>query len=314
MVLKNSFKVFDLHIDLSSFCLTNNRLDISYCGKLGNGFFPDQVDLPRLAKGNVKLFLGNICPITATPIRFKKPKDSLTEVMKQLAFYIDRIKEFNKKGIKILISIEGAYFIEKERDLSIMPFLKKLGVVSIAPTWNFSNSLGSGANDFNAKSGLTKLGKKFIKICEKNGIFIDAVHASKKTFWDIVKFSKRPVFVSHTASYDLRQHRRNLDRQQIKAIVKSGGIIGVCFIKDFIGNPSIRTVVKHLRYIAETAGLNNIAIGSDFDGMSKDDLIPGLEDVSKLQKLLDACLKAGFIENDLEKIAWKNAARFFDIK
>lgn len=314
MVLKNSLKVFDLHIDLSSFCLTNNRSDLSYASKVGNSFFPDQVDLPRLKQGNVKLFIGNICPIIATPNNFKKPKDSLTEVIKQLAFYINRIKEFNKKGVKILISIEGAYFIENEKDLAVLPFLKKLGVISIAPTWNFSNSLGSGVDNFDAKIGLTKLGEKFIKACEKNGISIDAVHASKKTFWDIIKYSKRPVFVSHTASYDLKQHKRNIDREQIRAVVRSGGIIGVCFIKDFIGNSSIEAVVKHLRYISEIAGKNNIAIGSDFDGMCKDDLIPGLEDVSKLQKLFDACLKSGFIENDLKKMAWKNAARFFNVK
>ncbi len=310
MVIKNKFKVFDLHIDLSSFCLTNGRLDLSYYGQVGNGFFPDQVDIPRLKKGRVKTFLASICPIIASEKGFELPKNALVETLRQISFYIDQKKKFKKSGIDFFLSIEGAYFIKSEEDLSLIPLLKKLGVVSIAPTWNFSNALGTGAGDFDSEKGLTKLGRKFVEVCEENGILIDAVHASKKTFWDIIKFSKKSVFVSHTASYDIQKHRRNLDKRQIRAVVKSGGIVGLCFIKDFIGGSSINDAVRQLRSLVDIAGVNNVAIGSDFDGMVQEDLINGLEDISKLPNFFEACLKSGFTKKDLEKIAWRNAAHF----
>lgn len=305
-------KVFDIHSDLSSFCLTTGRRDLSKKGQAGNGFLPDQIDIPRLKGGNVRFFLANICPIVATKKGFKHPKDALVETFRQVDFYMDQKEKFKKSGINFYLSIEGAYFIKNKEDLLVIPLLKKLGVVSIAPTWNFSNALGTGAEEFNSEKGLTKLGRRFVKACEENGIFIDAVHASKKTFWDLIKYSKKPLLVSHTASFEVKNHNRNLDKKQIKAVVHRGGIVGLCFIKDFIGGSSIDDAVKQLKFLVDIAGVNNVAIGTDFDGMSSEDLIDGLEDVSKLPKFFEACLENGFAEKDLRKIAWANPFRLFN--
>ncbi|MDP2671927.1 MAG: membrane dipeptidase [Candidatus Daviesbacteria bacterium] len=307
-------RVFDLHIDLSSFCLTTGKKDLLKKGRIGNGFLPDQVDIPRLKKANIKTFLANICPILASEKGFNLPPNSLVETLKQANFYLEQKEKFKKSGINFFLSIEGAYFIKSKEDLSLIPLLKKLGVVSIAPTWNFNNALGAGADDFSSRNGLTRLGRQFVRTCEENVILIDAVHTNKKTFWDLIKYSRKPLFVSHTASFEVKKHRRNLDKEQIKAIVKRGGLIGLCFINDFVGGTSIKDAVKQLQSLVDIAGVENIAVGSDFDGMAQEDLIKGLEDISKLPKFFDACLKNGFTKKDLGKIAGRNAARFFAAK
>lgn len=307
-------KVFDLHIDLSSFCLTTGRTVLSRANKPGTSFFPDQVDLPRLKQGGVKVILASICPVLASEKGFRLPKDSLAEVLRQISFYREQKGDFDKFGISMHLSIEGAYFIKDKKDLALIKVLKELGVVSIAPTWNFSNALGTGASEINSKKGLTKLGCLFVKTCEENGVAVDAVHASRKTLQDIIKISKKPIVVSHTASFEITPHNRNLTKEQILLVVSKGGLIGLCFIKDFIGKSSIEAAVIHLRSLVNLAGIDHVAIGSDFDGMSKDDLVKGLEDISKLPKFFEACEKSGFTPHELEKISWKNAARFFGSK
>lgn len=321
--LKKSMKVFDLHIDLSAFCTTNGRVDLSTCNKVGSGFFPDQVDIPRLKQGGVKAILGNVCPIIATTRGFKEPEDEIQELFRQLSFYLEqdrRINEFSlvrsitgtkKSGISVLLSLEGAYCIRKQEDLYLIPVLKRLGFVSIAPTWNFSNALGTGAGEIDAKNGLTKLGKLFVEACEANNITVDAVHTSRRTFEDIARQAKKPFLVSHTASFDVTAHRRNLTRDQIKKVAGKGGLVGLCFVKDFLGGDLLEAAVKHLRFLVNFAGVEHAAIGSDFDGMSKNDLVVGLEDVSKLPLFFAECQKSGFTERQLEKIAWGNAVRFF---
>lgn len=294
-------KVFDLHIDLSSFYLNSRKLG-----------FPNQVDSKKLSESGVEQFLANICPVLPTKRGFKLPKDSKSEFLRQLSFY--------KKGVGLknfqikLLSIEGAYFIKKGKDLDMIPKIREGGVISIAPVWSISNSLGSGVLEKNPKRGLTSLGKKFLKACEENGTFIDASHANEKTFWDIAKFSKKPFFVSHTASSEVFKHRRNLTKEQIRAVTKSNGIIGLCFVKDFLGEDSIDAAISHLRSLVNIAGVDHVAIGSDFAGMTKQNVLSDVKDISFLPVFFEACRKSGFKRSELEKIAYKNAERFFKSK
>lgn len=323
VIFGSKMKIFDLHIDLSAFCTTNGRIDLSGKAEVGGGFFPDQVDIPRLNKGGVRAILGNICPIIASSKGFEKPKDGVQELFRQLAFYLEQdrrmdsfslvrsVNNLKRSGISVLLSLEGAYCIQKQEDLYFVPILKRLGFVSIAPTWSLSNALGTGTYDIDSEKGLTKLGRSFIELCETNKIAVDAVHTSRKTFWDIAEVTRRPFLVSHTASFEVTGHRRNLTKEQIKVVAERGGLVGLCFVRDFLGGPSIDFAVKNLKSLVNFAGIDHVSIGSDFDGMSKDDLVEGLEDVSKMPRFFDACLKDGFTHRQLEKIAWGNSVRFF---
>ncbi len=299
-------KVFDLHIDLSTFCLTTGRTNIKIEKGIGRKSFPDQVDIPRLKKGEVKSFLGNMGTILVSGKDFIVAPDPLSEFIRQLAFY-KNISLTNK------LSIEGIYFIKNESDLKIVPFLKKSGVASASLTWNFSNKLGAGLNEEKSENGLTPLGKEFIRVCEKNKIVIDAVHSNRKTFQDIIKFSKRPVMVSHTASYEIAKHPRNMTRKEMRQIANTGGLIGLCFVRDFIGGDTFESAIASMKDLVKNAGINHVAIGSDFDGMDWSDVMKDFPDISVMQKFVKVCRKAGFKETELEKIFFKNADNFFKI-
>ena len=63
---------------------------------------------------------------------------------------------------------------------------------------------------------------------------IDTSHNNVKTFWDIYDNTTLPFIASHSNSYTLCPHKRNLNDEQIKAIGERKGLIGINAYKYFI--------------------------------------------------------------------------------
>ena len=75
--------------------------------------------------------------------------------------------------------------------------------------------------------GLNEFGKEVISICQDNNVLIDVSHIGEKSFWDIASMSTKPFIASHSSVYNLCPHFRNLKDDQIEAIKKSKGLIGL---------------------------------------------------------------------------------------
>lgn len=70
---------------------------------------------------------------------------------------------------------------------------------------------------------------------------------------------------------------------------------------------TVDDVAGHIDHAVKVAGIDHIAIGSDFDGISSPP--QGLEDVSKMPFLVAALLKRGYSERDIKKILGENYLR-----
>ena len=66
-------------------------------------------------------------------------------------------------------------------------------------------------------------------------------------------------------------------------------------------------VADHIEHIRKTASVDNIGIGSDFDGI--EEVIQGLEDVSAFPNLFAELARRGWSEADLRKLAGENILR-----
>ena len=121
---------------------------------------------------------------------------------------------------KVIYSIEGCDYI---KDTIELEELYKLGLRSILLVWNNPNKYGSGNRD---DYGLTDLGKEFLIKAIDLGIIIDMSHMNKKTFEDTVSLLREQkslgkevkVIASHSNSYDIYNHERNLSDEQILSI------------------------------------------------------------------------------------------------
>jgi membrane dipeptidase len=70
---------------------------------------------------------------------------------------------------------------------------------------------------------------------------------------------------------------------------------------------TLADVVAHAEHVREVAGIDNIGVGGDFDGV--DSLPEGLEDVSRYPALISALLDRGWSEQDCGKLACGNLLR-----
>src|SRR5690606_36700341 len=126
-------------------------------------------------------------------------------------------------------------------------------------------------------------------------------------FWDIVKIARKPFLAFHSNVMSICSHRRNLDDEQIKAIARNGGLIGINFEPEFLANnkkADISDVIRHIDYISKLVGIESVALGTDYDGI---DTTPvGLEDLGKLDNLKKAFLKKIYSLVEIEKMALKN--------
>lgn len=221
---------------------------------------------------------------------------------------------------KVIFSIEGCDYIN---DIKELENLYTLGLRNILLVWNNKNNYGSGNR---SAEGLTTLGKKFLKKCVSLGISIDLSHMNEKTFWDSIKLLtelKKSNFVpkviaSHSNSYTLCPNKRNLKDDQIDAIKKLDGIIGLVAYGPFIQEREQNlesNYLEHIKYIEKRVGIDHIAIATDNMDFATE-LFGVDEDISLLKhkiikKKLTKILSNYYNEEEIEKILFKNIERYF---
>ena len=70
---------------------------------------------------------------------------------------------------------------------------------------------------------------------------------------------------------------------------------------------TLAQVADHIEHVRKIAGVDNVGIGSDFDGIT--DVVVGLEDVSKFPYLFAELSRRGWTDADLKKLAGDNVLR-----
>jgi membrane dipeptidase len=163
------------------------------------------------------------------------------------------------------------------------------------------------------RGGLTAEGKRLVSAVHRAGGVVDVSHASDAALDDILAMAVAdgvPVVASHSNARALVPHPRNVTDEQARAIGKTGGVVGVAFHSTFLvqrGRARLSDVVRHVRHLVDVAGVDHVAIGSDFEG----DIMPPreLRDVSGFPRLAGALREAGMAPGDVAKVLGANALR-----
>lgn len=219
---------------------------------------------------------------------------------------IERARDFINSKSNLFLAVEDLHFLsEKNLDkfLSMRPIYTGL-------TWNTSNCLAGGAHE---SGKITNFGKMAVKKLEEGGIKIDTAHLNEDSFMDVSKITKQPMLCSHTAFYGINPNSRNLKDYQLKMIVDSNGLVGLCLVSDFICGTkkcTVADIVAHIDYFACKFGVNNLALGTDFYGTNH---LPRSVKCYKdlIQKLSNSLEKLGYTEKSINKIFFENANQFF---
>ena len=200
-----------------------------------------------------------------------------------------------------------------EWEKTIGPFLY------VSLTWNDENRFGGG----NAtQKGLKEDGKVFLEfLADRKHTAIDLSHTSDALAADILNWidqrqlSLTPI-ASHSNYRAMHDHPRNLPDEIAREVFRRGGVMGLNFVRGFIG-AEIVDFIRHIEHGIALGGENQICLGADF--FPDDDIPPTLNylkpfffpslgnsgcypDIFKL--FVDH-----FPQNIVHKIAYENAMR-----
>jgi microsomal dipeptidase-like Zn-dependent dipeptidase len=200
-----------------------------------------------------------------------------------------------------ILSIEGLHALEG--DIKNLQRFYDAGYRIMGPVHFFDNKLG-GSSGGVSKGGITAFGREVIKEMDRMQLTIDLAHASPKLIQDVLELTNRPVVVSHVGVQGVVNIPRNLSDSEVKAIADNGGLIGIGFWDDVVGDLRVESIVKSIRYAVDIAGIDHVGLGSDFDGLTH---LPF--DASQIVLLTDALLKAGFSKVEVAKIMGGNQIR-----
>jgi membrane dipeptidase len=82
--------------------------------------------------------------------------------------------------------------------------------------------------------GLSEFGKQVVREMNRLGMMVDVSHTSKKATLAAIALSKAPVIASHSGASAVNRNPRNLDDESLLAIKKSGGVVQVVSLADYI--------------------------------------------------------------------------------
>ena len=139
------------------------------------------------------------------------------------------------------------------------------------------------------------------------GMLIDVSHLSDKGFYDVARLSQKPFVASHSNARAVEGHSRNLTDEMLVVLAEKGGVTGLNLEPIFLGGGgTLEAMTKHISHMRNVAGIDVIAIGTDFDGTSP---LTAIKNAGEMGLLCNALEKAGFSSGDIEKVMYRNTER-----
>lgn len=246
--------------------------------------------------------------------------------------------------------IEGGHSIEER--LSELVWFFEHGVRVLTLVWNnhlpWIRSCQPNAGE-GIPEGLSDFGRAVVQTMNELGMLVDLSHAGEKSFFDALEVTTKPVIASHSGCKALHAHPRNLTDEQLRALKRNGGVVGIVFCVPFLSKAGwdedarlresegykalagrnatelflrqgeylqekaeplpIDVLVEHVEHAVEVAGVEHVGIGSDFDGILRTP--QGLEDASCYGNLVEQLLERGFAEDEVLAICGGNMERAY---
>ncbi len=320
-------KVIDLHCDLLG-CIEHNPKKLHF-------EHPEtRCSLLQLEDGNVKLQTLAIAALNGDGSslvgqrQFKLYKQLLQK-------YPDRVASFSmiasdSNRLHVLLAIENlAALIEDSEPLEcVMTRLDEIRLVEkvlyVSLTWNQENRFGGGNL---SKVGLKRDGELFLEYLHEKDTAIDLSHTSDYLANDILEYIdkkslKVQVIASHSNFREVKDDHRNLPDEIAKEIIAREGLIGINFIRRFIGDEGV-DFCRHIEKGISLGAHKALCLGADFYGglnipkklipnLSYPTFQPAFSNASCYPQFL-AFLESQFDKRLVQKIAFKNVENFLGL-
>ncbi len=190
---------------------------------------------------------------------FKEHQDIITHAKKTEDIFL--AKKNNK--LAIIFGFQNSAPIAN--DIYLVEKFFKEGLRFMQLTYNNQTPLAGGCFETH-DSGVSRFGKAVIEEMNRLGMIVDLSHAGKQTCIDAIKFSSKPVAISHANPTFFHKSIRNIDNDVLQELVKKDGFIGLSLypyhLKN-LGKCKVEDFCSMIRELINLIGEDNIGIGSD---------------------------------------------------
>ncbi len=152
----------------------------------------------------------------------------------------------------------------------------QLGLRILGIAYNVANWFGAG--NLEPHIGLTRAGTRLVEEIHQLGILLDVGgHTGEQTSLDAIAMSAGlPAICSHTNVAAITDNPRCISDRLIEAIAKTGGVIGLTAISDFIlrsrrdahirrtPQATLEQYLDQFEYIRRLVGVDHVGLGPDF--------------------------------------------------
>ncbi len=333
LALHETLTVADLHAD----ALLWGR-DLLERGTRGH------IDIPRLAEGNVALQVFSVVTKSPRGLNIESNDDTTDDILplaiaqrwpvkswfslkeralyqaarlsdmafrsdgkfviirskRDLAIFLQR-RKYEPEIVAGLLSLEGAHALEG--DPANVDVLFAAGYRMMSFTHFFDNEMAGSAHGL-VKGGLTDKGREMLQRMEAKHMIVDVSHGSAKQIEDVLAAATRPIVVSHTGVKGTCDNNRNLSDDQLRAVAKNGGMVGIGFWDTATCGKDASAIAAAQIYTAKLIGADHVGLGSDFDGS-----VVTPFDATGIVQVTDALLGTGMSQDDIAKVMGGNEIR-----
>jgi len=286
------------------------------------GYFYSQADLPRMVEAGLN---GVVLSVATNPFRRRDRRTTtLLANLARLRTAVDAypgavvvadhagyLRARTQGKLACFVAVQGGNALGSPHDLARIPddLVSRITLVHLTASPLGAPSTPSGRR----QRGLTPLGAQMVEAMNDRRVVVDLAHISPAGFWDALAVHDRsqPVIVSHTGVRGVHDVWRNVDDDQLRAVARLGGVVGVMFHSGFLGDGfwsgRADAVVSHVEHVVRVAGEETAAIGSDYDGL----IVPpaDLRTISRLPVLVQRMLDRRFSPERVGRVFGSNYLR-----
>lgn len=190
--------------------------------------------------------------------------------------------------------------------------------------------------------GLSPEGRLLIREMNRIGVMVDLSHVSELTMREVLVGSHNggapvdgwngslaPPIFSHSSAWSLCNHPRNVPDDILDLVKQRNALVMVNITPNFISckappkgsppgslpvtvkeNATLEQVARHILHIGRRIGFEHVGLGTDFSGMEEWPV--GLEDVSKMPKLIEELMRNGVTDKEARMVIGLNALRVWE--
>lgn len=252
-----------------------------------------------------------------------------------LAMKADDIVQAKKEGnVCIIMGSQNGKILED--DVNLVRIFHQLGLRIIQLAYNEQNYIGSGGEDVDA--GVTTLGRKMIDEMNRIGVLVDVSHCAYKTVMDAIKYSQKPIAITHANPRKLIDHHRNKTDEQLLACAEKGGVIGltcwtpITMVKKGV-RPNMENFMDMIDYMVKLVGIDHVAFGMDLNpnwdydradyekwaslyptlapASFEQRLVEGLDSIENVKNIARGMVARGYSDDDIMKVLGGNSLALF---